>query len=1361
MALKNWLLLLMALAGMLCQEHAAALTRDDLLKAPPFSLRAAELVRYQPASTPKGLDVEVLFEDVSFNYDAVGRATKSVHRIYRVLTAHGAEDWGSTGATFSPWYQLRPQLRARVLSKSGSSQELDPKTLVEGAARNEPTLYDDARQLSGPLPNMQPGAVVEELAITTDKEPFFVAGGAHFWGFWVDKYTDVSRVRVSAPEGVPLRARLTGSKLPLLVTKAKRVTYSITQYALKPLRFAPSDTEPEIAVVPTLEFSIAKSWRAVAAAYSAEVDRALEGFDAKALVTSITQPSDTLQQKVSKVLAFMSREVRYTGLELGARSIVPTPPKETLERRFGDCKDKSTLLVALLRSLGLKANVALLRTGPGLDVSQNIPGLGRFDHAIVHVSGLSSQWIDPASGYAGLNILPAMDQNRSALVASPNTTGLTHTSTSTAADNRLEEDVYINIAEAGLARVKESTIANGTFDISLRDDWHKTPDQLARDLGKYVQDRYGAQITSAVATDALDLGNPIRLDVEAQNASYFEAYDDGGFIRLSPVALLERVPSELLEDEADEAKGQKGITDERFAPAPELSLYVSEPHRSTQTYHITLPDSFVLGAPPRDFELGNADFSLRRTVESIDARHLRVQYSLNLARRVISFKDQKNLRDLIRKFRQEADISLRFTHEASELISAGKFEAGVGKHLELLRKHPEEPVIMARFAEDLTHVGLGFWARQLAKRNLQRFPDSARVWASAGWTAQVDDFGQMPEILPNAGYGVEAYSRALALEPQSASYKQQVAFYSEFGKHGIRFGAGAELVKALALRQAAREDGKDAETDLALLQNLIWQRDYKQALDFADTMQKSSDANGIWLAIVAKQGGRERAEAKARDIAPDSPSEALANAVANLLVLNEAKTASDLAHSPLLSTLLHPVEERAALYTKLGDSATCVKRLSPAEKLVYEYTSKTFSAPSLLREGLRHQYPSLPNVTIDSWAMRTWAAAQRRAISESGLAPIVANIMACAYTWKTEEVDGAVRVVVTAPAWLKGAIQRYYLARTAQGYVLIQLTEDSTATFAQLAATALRTGHEKAARKWLDWADQISGASRRHWYTDAEAFRAIYRTFIWGTNAKELRLATAVLAHSPDIFSDELLNEAAKATPGSARHKALTYAASSVQKDKEKAIQSLRALHASTPADLGVWSKYIQTLLSAKRGTEARAEIEKFQSANPTEHSIMKYLNGLDLDAGKYREVEKRTLERLGQGVADADELDEVAWASLFSNGAPSTALQLSEAAVKLKSDSHTLRTLALLHAELKQFDRARSRLLESLVGQDDDGAAKGDEWLVLGRIAEGLGLPEAASYAYSQVPPSKDSTARTGFQLAERRLRGLAATAH
>ena len=103
---------------------------------------------------------------------------------------------------------------------------------------------------------------------------------------------------------------------------------------------------------------------------------------------------------------YLDREVRYTGIEFGEAAIVPHDPAETLAKKYGDCKDKATLLVAMLRAAGIPANVALLSVESRIDVPADLPGMGMFDHAIVYVPGKNPLWIDATDRYAQLGQIP-------------------------------------------------------------------------------------------------------------------------------------------------------------------------------------------------------------------------------------------------------------------------------------------------------------------------------------------------------------------------------------------------------------------------------------------------------------------------------------------------------------------------------------------------------------------------------------------------------------------------------------------------------------------------------------------------------------------------------------------------------------------------------------------------------------------------------------------------------------------------------------------------------------------------------------------------------------------------------------------
>lgn len=178
----------------------------------------------------------------------------------------------------------------------------------------------------------------------------------------------------------------------------------------------------------SVSFSTGRSWADVARRYSEIVDRAIQGSDLRSFLRSAGGPADSQLGLMDLYLARVSREIRYTGGELGQEGLVPRKPAEILRRRLGDCKDKAVLLTAMLRASGIPAYVALLSASEGAaDVEGSLPGLGAFNHAIVVVPGNPAVWIDPTNPSARAGELPPGDRGRLALIASPSTLGLVRT----------------------------------------------------------------------------------------------------------------------------------------------------------------------------------------------------------------------------------------------------------------------------------------------------------------------------------------------------------------------------------------------------------------------------------------------------------------------------------------------------------------------------------------------------------------------------------------------------------------------------------------------------------------------------------------------------------------------------------------------------------------------------------------------------------------------------------------------------------------------------------------------------------------------------------------------------------------------
>ncbi|MEM7249168.1 MAG: DUF3857 domain-containing protein [Acidobacteriota bacterium] len=118
--------------------------------------------------------------------------------------------------------------------------------------------------------------------------------------------------------------------------------------------------------------------------------------ECEALLTELRASSMGDAEKARRALRFVQDEVRYLGIELGARAYRPTDPATVMRRRYGDCKDKSVLLVTMLRALGLEADPVLVHAWNGRRVAEMLPTHDVFNHAIVRLElDGRSCWLDP------------------------------------------------------------------------------------------------------------------------------------------------------------------------------------------------------------------------------------------------------------------------------------------------------------------------------------------------------------------------------------------------------------------------------------------------------------------------------------------------------------------------------------------------------------------------------------------------------------------------------------------------------------------------------------------------------------------------------------------------------------------------------------------------------------------------------------------------------------------------------------------------------------------------------------------------------------------------------------------------------
>ncbi len=125
--------------------------------------------------------------------------------------------------------------------------------------------------------------------------------------------------------------------------------------------------------------------------------------DLSSVFEEIFTGNESIDDKINKIINFVKDDIRYMGIESGIGSIKPFNPKQVVKQRFGDCKDKSLLMVSLLKQIGVEeAYPVLANSVVGKSLDELLPGPGTFNHTIVMFKHDGKEyWIDPSISQQG------------------------------------------------------------------------------------------------------------------------------------------------------------------------------------------------------------------------------------------------------------------------------------------------------------------------------------------------------------------------------------------------------------------------------------------------------------------------------------------------------------------------------------------------------------------------------------------------------------------------------------------------------------------------------------------------------------------------------------------------------------------------------------------------------------------------------------------------------------------------------------------------------------------------------------------------------------------------------------------------
>jgi tetratricopeptide (TPR) repeat protein len=146
------------------------------------------------------------------------------------------------------------------------------------------------------------------------------------------------------------------------------------------------------------------------------LDRTVVTPALKARADELVAGATTERAKAEALYSFVSSHVRYVGVSFGIGRYQPHAATQVLTNQYGDCKDKHTLLAALLKAEGINSSAVLI--GSGLPFDGNVPMPADFNHLITLAQLGAGQdvWLDATEEVAPFGMLGSGLRDKMALV---------------------------------------------------------------------------------------------------------------------------------------------------------------------------------------------------------------------------------------------------------------------------------------------------------------------------------------------------------------------------------------------------------------------------------------------------------------------------------------------------------------------------------------------------------------------------------------------------------------------------------------------------------------------------------------------------------------------------------------------------------------------------------------------------------------------------------------------------------------------------------------------------------------------------------------------------------------------------------
>jgi tetratricopeptide (TPR) repeat protein len=1290
---------------------------------------------------PKDVDAIVIDVQSRLHIDEQGHTSQLQRSVSRVMTDRGVTFFSEISQVKLTWRKDEVRMRVRVITPDGQAHSLDPRTISEvGVPSQLPGVFTDMRQLAAPLPAVAKDSVIDVEIETIAQGALDPAGPWIRWAPSIGLPVAHLSAVIETPEANVPRVAWRGiAGIQRKEEKDKGVVRIILSASDLPVTRTLSLAPPE-AALPEIAVSTVPSWQHVAMWYSGVVEQKI-GIPSP---RGESDPTDRIKE-IDAILADIQSKVRYTGLELGMDAYLPHTPAETLERGYGDCKDKAVLLVNRLRAAGINSQIALVTPYPFAQVFPDAPGVEAFNHVIVYVPGKRALWIDPTSEHTPASHLPAADEGRLALIVDPKTTGLVRTPESTADKNVVLSRYEITLTEDGAPNILQTVEATGVMEDSYRDmgdiALQASAEQKTISYGQIAKSLGLGKVTS------IDWGTPRDLKRPEQIVFKGEKYSRAGGSEQLAYAFISVFGKDAIAGLAQISglAAAKDRTQDVFVPV----LSKTEEH-----WKLIPPPGFRLKQAPQLRDIAVGPLTLQRKVSLEPDGSVTLSYLLENSRRRYSMSEVQKISEAWEKLSKEPEIRVDFVPAGSQLMTEGKWKEGIERLRKDAEASPKNINALLRYASALIQVGLRDKAIAICREAIQTDPRSPEAWLRLSFAYRHDPIGRMNQAGTNLEQAEKAIQTAIGLNPREPRYIAELALTKEWAPGGRFEDPGALAESARLLEGISKDLPPMGQTD-ALPNALLHLRQFDAGKQFYAREEAKSARADLKLAMIAAADGVADALSASANLglSEDARKTTLRQAGQYLLTVGEYRKSAELfsagsnASVPLPDVdLLRRSRRRSETTLSKNPVIATVQRAIYA--LLYQTPGPEFV--NLMTPEWRGVNPQAERSELLG-ILTPYSRIAGLSLGSKAIAEIVVSTVD--FTAEGSDELGY-RVRFADPATNGAQKSIAWVVHKDGDYLILGFRADAPATGGHALGLAKRQNFD-GARRWLDW--QREEASIPSSLPDPLAGDPFFRLWPGAKPSSDsiLAAAAALVARGPN-YQDGI--DVLKDVQQRAKDPAFTtlvdqaLASAFIRGAKYvEAVPIFERLHEIYPASEAGFTSLAMALISAGKIDEAVTLSRTIEPASSTYTAALRIRAVAAQSQGHYDDAIRIFRELSQARNITASDWNNMAWVTLFASGVEKPNLEWAQKAVQLSQGRSlpAIQTLASAQAEVGLLKEARESILRYIGERDpvDPGTL-----YVMGRIAEHLGLQDEATAMYSKIPRPDRTNGVTIYDLIQLR---------